>query len=74
VQLISINIALAIILQKKNTCDIGIADSCWRYSQFIVISPNRNPERPGITVIVDAGWGKRSHQHSYNAYASVGWG
>lgn len=27
---------------------------------------------PCITVIVDAGWGKRSHKHSYNAKSGVG--
>jgi len=27
---------------------------------------------PCITVIVDAGWSKRSHQHSYNANSGVG--
>ncbi len=27
---------------------------------------------PAITVIVDAGWSKRSHRHSYNAKSGVG--
>ena len=27
---------------------------------------------PVITVVVDAGWSKRSHKHSYNAYSGVG--
>ena len=27
---------------------------------------------PAITVVVDAGWSKRSHKHSYNANAGVG--
>ncbi len=27
---------------------------------------------PAITVIVDAGWNKRSHKHSYNAKSGVG--
>ena len=27
---------------------------------------------PCITVIVDAGWSKRSHQHSYNANSGIG--
>jgi len=27
---------------------------------------------PAITVVVDAGWSKRNHQHSYNANSSVG--
>ena len=26
---------------------------------------------PAITVIVDGGWSKRSHKHSYNAYSGV---
>ena len=26
---------------------------------------------PAITVIVDAGWSKRSHKHSYNAKSGV---
>ena len=29
-------------------------------------------EVPAITVIVDAGWSKRSHKHSYNAKSGVG--
>ena len=27
---------------------------------------------PAITVVVDAGWSKRSHKHSYNANSGVG--
>ena len=27
---------------------------------------------PSITVIVDGGWSKRSHKHSYNANSGVG--
>ena len=27
---------------------------------------------PAITVIVDGGWSKRSHKHSYNAKSGVG--
>ena len=27
---------------------------------------------PAITVVVDAGWSKRSHKHSYNANSAVG--
>ena len=27
---------------------------------------------PAITVVVDAGWSKRSHKHSYNAKSGVG--
>ena len=27
---------------------------------------------PATTVIVDAGWSKRSHRHSYNAKSGVG--
>ncbi len=27
---------------------------------------------PAITVIVDAGWSKRSHKHTYNAKSGVG--
>ena len=27
---------------------------------------------PAITVILDAGWSKRSHKHSYNAKSGVG--
>ena len=27
---------------------------------------------PAITVIVDGGWSKRSHRHSYNANSGVG--
>ncbi len=27
---------------------------------------------PAITVVVDAGWCKRSHRHSYNAKSGVG--
>ena len=27
---------------------------------------------PAITVIVDAGWCKRTHKHSYNALSGVG--
>ena len=27
---------------------------------------------PSITVIVDGGWSKRSHKHSYNAKSGVG--
>ena len=27
---------------------------------------------PTITVVVDAGWSKRSHKHSYNAKSGVG--
>ena len=27
---------------------------------------------PAITVIVDGGWSKRSHKHSYNANSGVG--
>ena len=27
---------------------------------------------PSITVVVDAGWSKRSHKHSYNANSGVG--
>ena len=27
---------------------------------------------PAITVIVDSGWSKRSHRHSYNANYGVG--
>ena len=27
---------------------------------------------PAITVVVDGGWSKRSHKHSYNAKSGVG--
>ena len=27
---------------------------------------------PAVTVVVDAGWSKRSHKHSYNANSGVG--
>ena len=27
---------------------------------------------PAITVVVDGGWSKRSHKHSYNANSGVG--
>ena len=27
---------------------------------------------PAITVVIDAGWSKQSHQHSYNAKSGVG--
>ena len=27
---------------------------------------------PAITVIIDGGWSKRSHKHSYNAKSGVG--
>ena len=29
-------------------------------------------EVPAITVVVDGGWSKRSHRHSYNAKSGVG--
>jgi len=27
---------------------------------------------PAITIIVDAGWSKRTHKHTYNALSGVG--
>ena len=39
----------------------------------IAISQNRYHQGvPAITVIVDGGWSKRSHKHSYNAKSGVG--
>ena len=32
---------------------------------------NYHKEVPAITVVVDGGWSKRSHKHSYNANSGV---
>ena len=39
----------------------------------IALAKNRTHEGiPAITVIVDGGWSKRAHKHSYNAKSGVG--
>ena len=40
--------------------------------QFAINNKRDHQGLPAITVIVDAGWSKRSHQHSYNANSGVG--
>lgn len=44
-----------------------------REEKCLAIAENRyHQEVPAITVIVDGGWSKRSHKHSYNAKSGVG--
>ena len=35
-------------------------------------SGDYHEEVPAVTVVVDGGWSKRSHRHSYNAKSGVG--
>jgi len=37
----------------------------------IALSNSNTDDVPGITVIVDSGWSKRAHKHSYNAKSGV---
>ena len=47
--------------------------SAGEMEKTIAISQNRYHQGvPAITVIVDGGWSKRSHKHSYNAKSGVG--
>jgi len=45
-----------------------------REEQELAIQQNRldDDKVPTITVVVDAGWSKRAHKHSYNALSGVG--
>lgn len=40
--------------------------------QLAIAQGNYHNGVPAITVVVDAGWSKRSHKHSYNANSGVG--
>ena len=40
--------------------------------QLAIEQGNYHSGVPAITVVVDAGWSKRSHKHSYNANSGVG--
>ena len=40
--------------------------------QIAIQNKTFHQEVPAITVIVDGGWSKRSHKHSYNANSGVG--
>ena len=40
--------------------------------QLAIEQGNYHNGVPAITVVVDAGWSKRSHKHSYNANSGVG--
>ena len=40
--------------------------------QLAVLNGCYHNEVPAITVVVDAGWSKKSHKHSYNAKCGVG--
>ena len=47
--------------------------SAGKLEKGIAISQNRYHQGvPAITVILDGGWSKRSHKHSYNAKSGVG--
>jgi len=37
----------------------------------IALSKSNSDDVPGITVIVDGGWSKHAHKHSYNAKSGV---
>ena len=40
--------------------------------QIVIRNETQHHEIPAISVIVDGGWSKRSHGHSYNANSGVG--
>ena len=40
--------------------------------QLAIEQGNYHNRVPAITVVVDGGWSKRSHKHSYNANSGVG--
>ena len=40
--------------------------------QLVIEQGNYHNGVPAITVVVDAGWNKRSHKHSYNANSGIG--
>lgn len=40
--------------------------------QFAIEQSSYHQGIPSITVIVDEGWSKRTHKHSYNALSGVG--
>ena len=47
--------------------------SAGKLEKSTAISQNRYHQGvPAITVILDGGWSKRSHKHSYNAKSGVG--
>ena len=49
-------------MKEAGNAEKAIAITNGRYHQGV----------PAITVIVDGGWSKRSHKHSYNAKSGVG--
>ena len=40
--------------------------------QLAIEKGNYNNGMPAITVVVNAGWSKRNHKHSYNANSGIG--
>ena len=55
----------------KQKAAIAHWNSMWNISQQST-TKNYHEGVPPITVVVDGGWSKRSHRHSYNANSGVG--
>ena len=44
----------------------------WMERELAIAQGDYHNGVPAITVVIDAGWSKRSHKHSYNANSGIG--
>ena len=44
----------------------------WMERELAIAQGDYHNRVPAITVVIDAGWSKRSHKHSYNANSGIG--